>query len=142
VCPTNEFHTNVHSKSLILLMGANGILSPFSTVFCPVWIFFSKADANKNLLNSNFCKNWCSDNHTYNTVHMNIYPYFLHLMVNLGDIQYDRSAHNGVQSIQYNSSTHNGVQSIQYDSSTHNGVQSFWVFKEINVGKAILYLQA
>ena len=77
---------------------ANGILSPFSTIFCPVWIQLSKADANKNLLSSNFCKNWCSDNHTCK-VQMNFYPYFLHLMVNLGDIQCDRSAHNVVENL-------------------------------------------
>jgi hypothetical protein len=98
MCSTNEFRTNGHSKSLMLLTSPNGILSPFSTVFCPFWIQFSKEDANKNLLNSNFCKNWCSDNHTYN-VQMNFYPYFPHLMVNLGDIQYDRSAHNGGENL-------------------------------------------
>jgi hypothetical protein len=38
----------------------------------------------------------CSDNHTYNVQIMNFHPYFLHLTVNVGDIQYESSAHNGV----------------------------------------------
>ena len=98
VCPTIGFHANGPSKSLMLLMGVNGIVSPFSTVFCPVWTQFSRADANKNLLSSNCHKNWHSDNQTYR-VEVNFYPYFVHLMAYLGDIQYKTSACSGVENL-------------------------------------------